>query len=78
MENSGKKMQNKIGSSIKYGLLGEVRIFFYRKYHVTLKYENCYFYRVIGNITKNYNCRSPFTKKEGQILLHFHKDSKKY
>lgn len=27
MENSGKKMQNKIGSSIKYGLLGEVRIF---------------------------------------------------
>ena len=68
MENSGKKMQNKIGSSIKYGLLGEVRIFFYRKYHVTLKYENCDFYRVRGNITK----------KEGQILLHFHKDSKKY
>ena len=53
MENSGKKMQNKIGSSIKYGLLGEVRIFFYREYHVTLKYENCDFYRVRGNITKN-------------------------
>lgn len=70
MENSGKKMQNKIGSSIKYGLLGEVRIF-YRKYDVTLKYKSCDFYRVRSNITKKLELQKLFHKKRGGKFVTF-------